>query len=110
MNRPTNPSATDRPAKAVLVGGECDGVVVRMNFPLPPERLIMLVAEPARDANGDALSVETAYALSAPSAPPAMGARAVEYGLFPVAGVPVDSRVHVYIPVGYLPDVTPKES
>lgn len=88
---PRPPKAPGR--KAVLMGGDCDGLVVRLAGE-PPATLVVLV-----EAEGADPSV--GYALATSAAPPPTAARPVTYVLNPFVGSPQVTRVATYVPESY---------
>lgn len=90
--------------KAVLLGGECDGQVVRLNFD-PPVSLVVLIDTPRPDANGEPVPVDEAFVAPVNAFPAAAAGRPVFYRLFSMAGLPEGSRVALYVPSA--PTTTP---
>jgi hypothetical protein len=94
---PTKPAPP--PRKAVLIGGECDGRIVRLNFD-PPAKLVVLV----EDTDPDSVIPQTAFIAPQDAFPTAAVGRPVEYHLWPMVGFPEETRISAYIPVEFMPD------
>jgi len=85
--------------KAVLVGGECDGQVVRLHPDFEPPRILtVLLDEPTRTPQADP---DEMFVAPVNAFPAAAAGRPVTYHRFNMTGAPRASRVSLYVPAGY---------
>jgi hypothetical protein len=89
-NVPVTPAVP--PRKAVLIGGEADGRIVRLPWAASPAELVVLMAD-----EGDPPAV--AFIAPQDNFPAAAAGRPVRYRLEPMVGFPEDSRISAYVPV-----------